>query len=364
MALSTLNEIRNKVRRLTRSPSTAQLSQAELDNYINTFVIYDFPEQLRLFNLKTTFTFYTNPYQDEYATDIDSFAGAITNPLYNFQNKYLTMNPPVYIAGYQAFFTQSREQFFAIYPFTNSIASTQLVGDGVTTTFTGVINTAQSFTLPGQINQNVGLLQRNVLFSSIDVGGIGLSMVDAPVIDPATGYLFSVGSLYEPGVVPYNAPAVLINNQVNYATGTFTVTFSSAPAAGQPIISQTVPQITSLPQALLFYENKFTVRPVPNISYKVNFEVFARPVELISSGQSPQLEEWWQYLSLGAARKILQDRLDMETVQLLEPEFREQEALCLRRTLVQLSNQRTATIYTEQASFGQGNGGWGFGGPF
>jgi len=61
---ATLADIEKKVRLLTRLPSTAQLSQADLDNYINTFILYDFPEQLRTFNLRKPFSFYTNPGQD------------------------------------------------------------------------------------------------------------------------------------------------------------------------------------------------------------------------------------------------------------------------------------------------------------
>ena len=45
--LSTLAQIQTKVRRLTRSISEQQLSTTELNNYINTSVLYDFPEHLR-----------------------------------------------------------------------------------------------------------------------------------------------------------------------------------------------------------------------------------------------------------------------------------------------------------------------------
>jgi len=45
---STLETIKIKVRRLTRSPSEAQLSDADLNQYINTFLIYDLPEHLAL----------------------------------------------------------------------------------------------------------------------------------------------------------------------------------------------------------------------------------------------------------------------------------------------------------------------------
>jgi len=57
-----------------------------------------------------------------------------------------------------------------------------------------------------------------------------------------------------------------------------------------------------------------------------------------------------------AAIKIFQDRMDMDSVQLIMPERRNQMNLCNRRTLVQLSNERTASIYAEQT--GGRNFGW------
>ena len=80
---TTLQAIETKVRRLTRSPSTAQLTQADLDNYINTFVVYDFPEHLRLFSLRTILTFYTQPFIDTYKTNTT----VTTDALFNFKNK-------------------------------------------------------------------------------------------------------------------------------------------------------------------------------------------------------------------------------------------------------------------------------------
>ena len=105
----TLSQIQIKVRRLTRTPSPALLSDADINNYINTFLTYDFPEHLRTFNLLRPFTFFTNAFQDTYNTDELSFAGAINNPLYNFQNLYISVNPPTYVAGFEAMYTQSRE---------------------------------------------------------------------------------------------------------------------------------------------------------------------------------------------------------------------------------------------------------------
>lgn len=370
---STLQAIENKVRRLTRSPSTAQLSNADLEQYINTFVVYDFPEHLRTFNLHKNFTFYTNPYQDVYPTDKASFGDPVTNPtivtnpLYNFQNNYLTVNPPAYIAGYQSMWSQSQQQFFGMYPKVSSIAFTGQSGDGVTVAFTGVINTAQVI-IPNNFNQNIALLQRNVLFSTLDANRNGLAMVDVPVIDASTGNPTTDGNLYDPASAAYQAAlatpptAVIAANTINYATGVYTVTFAAAPGADEPINSQTVAQNLGLPQSILYYANQFVVRPVPDQPYAVTFEVAQRPTELLATDQSPELEEYWQLIALGASIKIFQDRMDMDSVQLVMPEFRNQMNLCNRRTLVQLSNQRTATIYTEQVGLTSGGFGWGSGG--
>lgn len=362
---TTLSAIQTKVRRLTRSPSTAQLTDDDLNNYINTFVVYDFPEHLRTFNLRKEFTFFTNPYQDEYPTDTASFGAnplAQNNPLYDFQNKYLTVHPPAFIAGYQALWLQDRQRFFGIYPKINFIQATANTGDGITTTFSGVINTQQSIT-PANFQQNVALLQRQVLFSSIDSNLEGLALVDVPVIDPATGNTSVIGNLYDPNSAAYqtalaNPPTVPLAgvNTINYATGAYTITFTAAPGASASINSQTVPQVLALPQAILYYENKFVIRPIPDQPYRVNFEVYQAPSRLLETSSVPELNEYWQFIAYGAAMKIFQDRMDLESVQMIYPEFRMQMNLCNRRTLVQYTNDRTATIYAEQT--GGRNFGW------
>ena len=305
---ATLADIETKVRRLTRSPSINQLSQADLDNYINTFILYDFPEQLRTFNLLKPFSFYTNPGQDVYDTNILSFAGATNNILYNFQNLYLTVHEPVaYIAGFPALYTQDRQQFYGIYPIINSIASIGVTGNGSAGPFTGVINTQQSIVPPGTM-QNIGLLQNNVLLSAVSVAQEQakqeeMGLVDVPVVDGGTGFKLNIGNLYDPNSAAYQAalinPPTVVNpnNNINYLTGIFTINFPMNTLAGTPINSQTVPQQYALPQSLCFHNNQFIVRPVPDQTYAVNFEVFVRPTQLIVAGDVPNLDEYWQYIA-------------------------------------------------------------------
>lgn len=375
----TLAAIQTKVRRLTRSPSEAQLSEDELNNYINTFVIYDFPEHLRTYNLRTTYSFYTNPYQDEYPTDKASFGDVNTyptiasNPLYNFQNKFISVHDPIYIAGYQSVFSQSESQFFGIYPKITSIASIGFLGDGATTYFTGVINTNQS-QVPSNFTQQISLLQRQVMFDSLTGSQFGMQMVDVPVIDTSTGNTTISGNLYNPYSAQYQSalinPPILVDpvNNINYATGEYDLTFLQsdgatpvAPGSGETINSQTVMQTNSLPMAVLYYANKFIVRPVPDQTYKITMEVFRRPTQLLLTTSVPELEEWWQLIAYGASKKIFEDRMEMDSVQMIMPEYKTQMNLCNRRTIVQLANQRTATIFTDQLGASGNWSGWGNG---
>ncbi len=377
MADSSLRAIQQKVRRITRSLSNAQLSDIQLNEYINTYILYDFPETLRLFNLKSTVSFYTLPFIDRYSTTTNP-----ASPLYDFTNKYLTTDSPIYIAGYNALYSQSREQFYGIYPLVNSIASIGTTGDGTTLQFSGFVNSQQA-NIPQSSTQFSTLLQGNVLFDSIDSNANGLAMKDSPILDAATlqptnfGYLYNALATNErpyhattnpngiPTIIlpsPYmSAPGFPLYNYINYITGQYVVTFTTAPAAGIGINSQTVPVNPAQPQALLFYDGEFFVRPVPDQTYRVDMEVWVQPTALLGQTDTPELAEWSQLIAWNAAKKIFEDRMDYESINQIMPSLKEQEMLVNRRTIVQQTSQRVATIYSEQSRTGY-NGGFGQGG--
>jgi hypothetical protein len=333
MADSSLVAIRTKIRRLTRSPSTAQISDAQIDEYVNTFIQYDFPEQIRLSALRTVLTFYTQPGVDVYETSADP-----NNALFNFKNKYVAVHPPIYLAGIEGFYTQWRDVFYGYYPQTNTIAQTGLFGDGATTTFTGTVVARP-------------MLQRSVIFTAIDSSGTSMVLIDYPVSN-------TTGALGLPNT-PQTLPSPY--GQINYITGAFTVIFPSAPAAQEPIIVENIAYQPGKPLATLYYDQKFTIRPVPDKAYAVSIEADIRPTELLNTIDEPKLSQWWQYIAYGAAKKIFEDRMDLDSVQLILPEFKLQERLCLRATLTQQANERTVTIYTQGKNYGFGwfgTGGW------
>lgn len=317
--LATLGQIQTKVRRLTRSPSVAQITDVQLNDYINTFVLYDMPEHVRVDFLRTNLTFWTMPYVGEYTDNtIDA-----TNPLFNLKNRYISFHTPVYIAGNQVLYSQSRQEFFNLYPQPAQIAQIAQ-GDGITAVYAGTLT-------------NVPIMQNNVTFSSRDVNNIGLVLRDVPNLT-AGGNMATTGLLFYP-----NDPAP--QGTINYVTGAYLATFPNPPAAGVAVNAQTVAYVPTLPQSLLFYRDTFHVRPIPDQPYEVKLEAYIRPTELLAADQISELAEWWQYIAYGAAKKILEDRLDNESVQQIMPQFKEQELLIGRRTIMQQSNERTSTIF-------------------
>lgn len=335
--LSELTKIINKVRLLTRSPSENQISTAQITDYINTFVLYDFPQQLRTFPLRKNLTFYTQPYEEVYSENTVNSG----DPLYNFSNKYLDIHPPVYVSGNEVFFTQSEDQFYRLYPkITNQILLGS--GDGMTVSYSG--------TLTG-----VPIMRNTVIFSSIDAMGLGITGVDYPMTDPTTGNPLKTGYIVNP------ANSSDIYGTINYITGVYNLVFSTAPAASQPIYVQSVQYQVNVPQAVLYFDRKFVLRPVPDKAYAIQVDVMQRPSELLSSNSIPELAAWSQFIAYGAAKKVFEDRMDLESVQLIMPEFRNQREFCISTTYSQQKNERSSTIYTDQSEAlvsGWGRGGW------
>jgi len=301
--LSTLLQIKTKIRRLTRSPSTAQISDQTLNDYINSFLLYDFPEYLQTFSLRTTLTFYLEPYIDTYAGD---------NIITNFTNLYTNIYENVYVAGNKQSFFQDRDQFFSLYPKVENISTIGVKGNGVRVAYGGTLAAKP-------------VLRNHVLFSSVNTANAGLQAHDD-----------GAGNLV--GDVAFG--------NINYITGVWALIFTSAPANGATINSQTVPYVTGIPQAILYYNNELTFRPVPDQPYRVELEVSKRPTELLNNASMPELSQWWQYIAYGAAKKIFEDRMDTESIERIMPEFKQQEILINTRTILKQSKERTATIYT------------------
>jgi hypothetical protein len=319
MSTSTLAQIKKKVRRLSASPSINQLTNADLEEYINTFMDQDFPSHLKIWNLNDTLDIYTVANEDQYSFDTTE----------NF-----SISQPVYVDGYQATYTQSRDEFFRIYPklITEYTGSS---GDGSAGPYTFTIS-------------QVPFLKRQVTLSVIDSTGNTQSCHDVPdTLSNSTGTFLDNTS-----------PATsTLSGTINYVTGAVSITWTNTIDASQSIKAKVSNYQASRPNGVMFFKDQITMRPVPDGVYRVTFNVYRKPIQLLDSAAGPEVQQWWQYIAFGAAIKILQDRQDMESIQNLIPFFKEQEALVLYRTATQMAEERTATIYSGvTGGFGGFNG--------
>ena len=351
-APSSLQEIRDKVRRITGKPNDNSITDAQIDRYINTFYLNDFPEHLRLLNLRVNYQFTTSANIGVY-----DFPTGI----------YLTNMPPVYMAGYQSYMTQSRDAFFRINPALDYLQEAIYISNGTSGPYTGQFCTATPILRgfkrnpPGAYSENFvspSTLNWKVVVSGIDADGNSQTLVDSGRVDSLTplqmnqlGNLYDVNDPYNPLLpVSVSNPLPVVRGTINYITGELTINsngFVVPPAAGSNINVQYTPYVASRPQECVFYQDQFALWPVPDQAYTVSFEAYAYPTMLMNSNDTPQLYEWWQLLAYGAADKIFADNGDIENLQKYRPLLKEQMNLCQRRTIVQQTSERTASIYSE-----------------
>lgn len=326
---NTLADIRAKIRRITARPSTDQITDAQIDEYINTYYLYDLPESLRLLKLKDTFTFTTVPNIEVYQFD---------------NTNYITCEGPAYAAGQQIQVLQDLDLFYREWPKINFIQQVS-TGNGTNGPYTGTITNVpfmRSINPVGTPPFNFIGTDIRVLLSATTGGATAVSAYD----DGVGGFIDTTTRIPLAGTIDY------------VTTGNFTITFNAPVPAGQPINASTIPFVGALPRSICFYQNQFYLRPIPDKSYLVEINAFRYPTALTDSLGGPNVPElafWWQLIAYGAALKILVDNADFENATAFRPYFEEQLLLVQRRTIKQLSIQRASTIYSDQSNNGFSN---------
>jgi len=287
--MTTLARIRQIVRNITGRQSIDQLSDANLDNYIDDFYLYDLPEVFKTMQLEEYYMFRTQP----------------NIAIYALPENYYNVKPPGYISGYELDWHQDPTSFFRIWP-ENKFLETGAVGNG------GITYT---FTLT-----NTPILRGSVIISD----------GTESFTDDSAGIL--VGSAGGAGVI-------------NYITGVLTVNFVGAVAVGTNINAQYYPYVASRPRSVLFYNNNFEFRPVPDQTYEFKCKCLIRPTAMAAATSSPEIVEWYELIAYGTCLKIFIESGDWDEHGKFFPIFDRQKNLAQRRALKKLSNQRVPTEY-------------------
>lgn len=380
---TTYSFIEKKVRRLTASASESALSSFDIQQAVNLFYNNDFPYSIKIDQQRSVYKFLTIPNVDRYPVDVNNLQG---------------FRAPIYFEGIRGNFFKNRDQLYNLYP-RYPTQYQPIAGDGNTTNFTFTLfgNNQNPFPHP-----NFGILSTQVVIGGIDVNGNPIRIIDDGGAvtngygigsNTTTGQLLFInqnnvgnnvyldtsnnqqpaipplsplgGSSYYDASYPQYPPASPTPQYcgtVNYVTTQITVNFPVAPAAGTMINVWASQYQVGRPYNLLFWNNEFTIRPVPDNVYLVEVEAFQTPVQFMQTTDNPTLNQWAQYIAYGAAMEILRDRQDMEGVQNLKEGFDRQEAMVLERQAIEEIGQPNITLFnTTQTGYGIG---WGIGQGF
>lgn len=302
MANVTLTNLISKVRKLTARPSSNQITDDSITDYINLYYEYDFPQHLKLFDFKSTYTFVTQPDQDKYTLSQTD------------RNNYKSFEPPAYCSGFDVLWYQNEDQFYKLWPKYSSVGSIATATGGAGA-YTG--------TLP-----HYPALKNNVLLYAINSTGTTVYAQD----NGAGGFTGNVTA-----------------GSINYITGAISVTWDSTIPSGNLIYARYVPYQASRPTAMLFFDDYFILRPVPDAAYEISLVAYVKPTAFSTASPTvrPFLDDYFQLLAYGAALKIFTDSMEMENYQNLYKMYEEQLRLAQRKTIMQIKTQRAATIYSQ-----------------
>lgn len=297
----TLSEIRNKVRRVTGRLTTREISNIELDKYINQYYQYTFPADVKLERAHTYYEFLTEANVQKY-----TFPAGYTNfeaPATMDRMLMLWYQDPI------AFYENNPE---------NIGRQTIGTGDGSTTAFNA---TASNFPI---LPDTVVITDNTEVFEDTNT-------------DWTTANVNITGSLGGTA-------------SVNYSTGVVSVTFNTAPDNGQDISFSYIQFQAGRPVAVLEYNNKFTFYPVPDTAYRFKVKAYSNNLVIDASGDllpffqdvtdSPLLDEWGPAIAYGTARDIHSNYGEMDAYGEVTALYREQLGYILRRTNQNLLNVR------------------------
>jgi hypothetical protein len=280
----TLLDIRNKIRSVTGSPSIDQITDPDLNNYINNYYVFTMPFELK----------------EQIENQFLDFKTVVGQDIYAFPGGYFTDQPGAYADGFPLIFYQDPDIFYQDWPIQYSVDNLA-TGNGVISNFVGGL-------------QNPPLIMGTFF------------------ITDGTQVLQDNGS----GVMTGNG-----SGTINYTTGAFNVTFTNPPIASATIYGKYQCYMGNRPQGIMFFNNEFTLRPVPDQVYQIHLQGYIKPNLLVNNSDKPLQEEWGPLIAYGASLEIFSDRGDMENWERYYTEFKRFENVALGRTIQQLTAEQS-----------------------
>lgn len=287
-----LAAIRTKTRQLSGRISPTDLSNDRIDEFINSYVQYEFPATVRLKKQKVRYSFNT----------------VIGQRDYDYNNAYVNLLPQASCDdAVMAWYINA--DLFDQYDSFNVARNGLWVGDGVETAFSATLSTPiwpESLIIDDQ---------------------------SQALTDNGSGNLTGDGS-----------------GTIDYDTGALSVTFTDAPADGQSIDVSYYTYSKAKPTAILLMPDVVRLDPVPDKIYRIEMNAYSSQCVQTSAGVAqdtfingsdvPRLQEWGLLFSIGSARRIVADGGETESYQYLTALYQEQLDLITQRTIEELQTTR------------------------
>jgi hypothetical protein len=287
----TVPNIIDKVRNITGTPSDTQLTDDQILTYINNYYVYTMPLEMKQQVQLQYYDFTTLPNVDTY----------------NFSSSFLTQQPICWADGIFVNYYEDPNIFWKDWPqqYSSDPVGT---GDGTTTFYSGTVQSMQ-----------------------LIIGTFLITDGVQTAIDDGLGNL-KIGSV--------------VVGSITYSTGSWSITFPTAPASGANIYDKYQAMVQTRPQGVLFFNNKLTFRPIPDQVYQIRMQGYILPNTLVNTvddvNYSPTFNEWGQVIAYGAAMDIFADRGDSDGQAQCYANLKRFENVALARYIQQFESQRPA----------------------
>jgi len=285
----TLENINSKVRAITGMPSTDQMTDDQVNAYINNYLLYVMPHELKVQIANQNILFTTTPGVNTYV----------------FPSSFVTDSPGAYADGFPLIFYEDPDIFYQDWPIQYAVEN---VAGGGLSNYTGTV-------------QNPPIIIGTFFITD------GIQVEQDKLVVPPLNY--PTGNLYD------QATGALTGT-INYVTGAYNATFPTITNPLNTIYVKYQSYEPNRPQGIMFYNNQFTFMPVRDQAYQIQLQGFIQPLQL-GAGSIPLQQEWGALIAFGAAIDIFSDRGDIDNMNKYEPMLKRYEAIALARTIEQFT---------------------------
>jgi hypothetical protein len=295
-----LQNIITEARGITGRPDQTQISDAQMTIFANYYYQFVMPKELKIFFQYKYYSFFT-------------LANVQT---YNWPVTFATLNPAVYADGFPMEWYTDPDLFYQDYPVQDN-KQTVATGNGAPGTFS--FNISSFPVLIGTVYVTDGVQVAND-------NGKG-------------GFVDSVPTDTYPNGTP-------LAGTINYVAGTVTgLVFLNPTVNGANIVCTFGTYQSARPQAILYFNNTFTLALPPDQVYEITMEGLPIPTALSSLTDVPFRPDLGPLIALGMSLHIFKLYNQMDQYQQYLPEYNRFKDVCMQDTYEVYLYQRSVPAF-------------------